>query len=153
MSGWEFDFVTYFFLFYLFIRLAWFASLLGQLGCPCLWVWWDVFLFLFFIELDFLWSMDYSVLLLFFPLFYYWIFLMIFLKIYFCWFYFLILRWLRIWLHNLFLFILFFYRVSVYTKVIQVAPVYGFRELSSSFIIVYFFLIYFFLNYFREKSC
>jgi len=44
-------------------------------------------------------------------------------------FYLLILRWLRIWLHNLFLFTLYFYKVSMvcgFAKVTPLALVYEF---------------------------
>jgi hypothetical protein len=79
---------------------------------------------------------------------------MIFYQKIFYWSHLLILRWLRTWLHNLFPFILSFYKINVvcrFGKIIQVSLIlrvwlgvfifFLFLNCSWLFIIVYFFLI------------
>jgi len=64
----------------------------------------------------------------FFVFFFFFFFVIIFFNC-FCRFHLLILGWLRIWFHNLFLFILYFYRVSMvygFARVTRVALVYNF---------------------------
>jgi hypothetical protein len=96
-----------------------------------------------------------SVLLSFFFLYVFEFLLWFFFQICFCRFHLLILRWLKIWLHNLFCFIFPLYKVSMvceFARITQVALVYEYGVVSFFFNWTWFFYRLFFFSHIVKKK-